>query len=111
MEPGAGTALATAPSMITKIQQTLRTAFVRSPASTFLIVLILSLGIGASTTLFSVLDSVLWRPLPFDEPESLISVLEGEKGRNSPTSPASFLALRDSSSTLKLYVLIRNRLI
>ena len=65
-----------------------------------LTVLVLGLGIGATTALFGVLDSVLWRPLPFDESERLVSVLEGARGENLPTSPAGFVALAEESEAL-----------
>lgn len=79
---------------LTRAFRTLR----RSPGFTALTVLTLGLGIGATTTLFSVLDSVLWRPLKFAQSERLVSVLEGGSGDNQPTSPACFTAIRDAGS-------------
>jgi putative ABC transport system permease protein len=55
-------------------------AFVRRPAMTLLAALSLALGVGASTAMFSVVDTVLVRPLPFPEPERLMSVY--------PTTPS-----------------------
>lgn len=49
-------------------------AAARRPGPTVLALLTFSLGIAASTAMFSVLDAVLLRPLPFPEPEGIVSV-------------------------------------
>jgi hypothetical protein len=46
----------------------------REPGFTLFAILIIGLGIGASATVFSVLNTVLVRPLPFHEPERLVWV-------------------------------------
>ncbi len=46
----------------------------RTPAYTLVAVLTLGLGIGANTTIFSVIDGVLLRPLPFPESERLVQI-------------------------------------
>jgi putative ABC transport system permease protein len=51
-------------------------ALKKNPAFTFLAVVMLGVGIGASTAIFSVFYSVLLRPLPFPEPERLVQVWE-----------------------------------
>jgi predicted permease len=49
---------------------------VKSPGSTGAVVIALALGIGASTAMFTVVRSVLLKPLPFKEPEKLIRLYE-----------------------------------
>jgi putative ABC transport system permease protein len=60
-------------------------AFVRSPGFTFIVVLTLSLGIGAATSIFSFVRGVLLEPLPFTRPDRLVVVCE-----TSPERPADW---------------------
>lgn len=46
----------------------------KNPGFTFIVVVTLALGIGASAAIFSVLESQLWRPLPFPDSEKLVDV-------------------------------------
>ena len=48
----------------------------RSPGFTIAAVLTLSLGIGASTTAFNLVNGILIRPLPFPDPDRLVTLWE-----------------------------------
>jgi putative ABC transport system permease protein len=61
-------------------------SLIRRPAFAAATILILALGIGATTTLFSLIDAVLWKPLPYPNPERLVSVLEANPAKNQNTS-------------------------
>ena len=50
-------------------------ALLRSPAFTLIVVLTLAVGIGATAAVYTILDAVVLRPLPYPEPERLVSVL------------------------------------
>jgi putative ABC transport system permease protein len=58
---------------------------IRRPAFSIVAILTLALGIGAATSIFSVVDAVLLRPMPFPDPERL--VLMGIIGKNAGEFP------------------------
>jgi putative ABC transport system permease protein len=59
--------------MLTDFRQALR-VLVKSPGVSTLIVLVLALGIGANTAIFSIVYGILLKPLPFANPSRLVSI-------------------------------------
>jgi putative ABC transport system permease protein len=53
----------------------------KSPSISIVATIALALGIGANTAIFSVVNAVLLRPLPFPNSESLVSVFETDSRR------------------------------
>jgi putative ABC transport system permease protein len=74
----------------------------RNPVFTLIAVLTLALGIGANTAIFSVINSVLLRPLPYHEPDRIFQVLRHPQWGITPTlSATKFLFLHQHNRTFE----------
>jgi hypothetical protein len=83
----------------------------RSPGFTAAAVITLAIGIAANTTIFSVADAVLMKPLPYAAPDRLVRVFDThERQPRFPVSPAGFLEYRAASSFVTLAAYERNDL-
>ena len=68
----------------------------RAPGFTLVALVTLALGIGGTTAIFSVVDGILLRPLPYPDPQSIVSLSRGtERDTGDPSfSPADYLDFR-----------------
>jgi len=75
------------------------------PSLTTAVVLLLALGLGASTAMFSVVDGVLLEPLDYEHSDRLVALFRHNRDRGerrNPTSAADFLDWRRESESLDL---------
>ena len=76
-----------------------------NPVFTAVTVLTLALGIGATTSIFSVVDGILFRPLPFPEPDELVAVWADWTRRGGPvdewTNFDNYYALKERARGLE----------
>jgi putative ABC transport system permease protein len=87
--------------MLTDLKYALR-MLAKAPGFTAIAILTLALGIGANSAIFSVIDTVLLRPLPFPKPKELVAVwskVAKEAERETGSFP-DYADLRDQSQML-----------
>ena len=76
----------------------------KRPSFTWLIVATLAVGIGSSTAIFSVVNGVLLRPLPYSDPEDIVTIWQNNSKsgvNNELVSPGNFLDFRNQSQLLR----------
>src|SRR5690349_1657576 len=84
------------------LRQTLR-SLSRAPGLTAAAILTLALGVAFTTTMFSVVDAVLLKPLPFREPERVVSIsdVHVKSGQRDDVSAPNFKDLAESAHSLE----------
>ena len=76
---------------------------IKAPGFSAIAILTLALGIGANSAIFSVVDAVLLRPLPFPQPHELVAVwgsVSHTGGEKETDSFPNYVDLRDQAQTL-----------
>jgi len=88
-----------------ELRQAIRAVFAR-PAYAVVAIATLALGIGANTAIFTVVDAVLLRPLPYDSPDRIVRIYErsARSDRNSVSTP-NFRDWRERSSSFEVMAL------
>lgn len=85
------------PSVPRDVRYSIR-ALLRSPGFTTVAVLALALGIGANTAIYSLVNAVLLRPLPYQDPRRLVEISERDKESDSvPVDYLDYLEWRAQS--------------
>src|SRR5579862_715960 len=84
----------------------------RTPGFASIAVLTIALGIGANTAIFSVINGVLLKPLPYPKPNDLVGMWHTAPGINIPDlnqAPSNYFTYRDQNRTLVDMGLYNNR--
>lgn len=88
----------------------------RTPGFAMTAILVVALGVGANTAVFSLADFVFVRPLPFDQPEQLVKLWQFSRsdGSRNESSPANFRDWREQSrsfSSMACYTIRSHNLV
>src|SRR5262245_15723576 len=80
----------------------------RTPALTLAVIATLAIGIGANTTMFSVVNGVLIQPLPYPEPDALVGIwhtaqFQGITSNNVRLSSTMYLTYREHNTTFQQF--------
>jgi predicted permease len=85
-------------------------SLLKHPGFTAIVVVTLAVGIGASSAIFSIVNSVLLRPLPYARAERLVAIQAlGRDGKRVQISPANFLDWRAQNTVFEHLAAILTR--
>lgn len=98
-------------AIMTGLRQTFR-SLLSAPAFTAIVIVTLAIAIGANSAIFSVLNGVVLKPLPYDAPDQLIMVWEANPAQSlpqEPTSAATFVDWREQATSFQEMAAFRYR--
>jgi len=87
-------------SLISRLRYATR-LLLKSPGFTITAVLILGLGIGANTAIFSAIDSVILKPLPYPDPGSLVQIFLTYQGKENSIDYPDYLDICAAQHSFK----------
>ncbi len=94
-------------AILQQVRHTVR-SLLRTPGFTIVCVFVLALGIGANTAIFSVLNAVLLRPLPFPEAGKLVEISETSAKSTRSVSYPDFVDWRGQAQTFENIAITSN---
>ena len=78
----------------------------RTPMFTIVTLITIGLGIGANTAIFSVINGIILKPLPYPNPEELVSVMQTAPAIGIPDcelAPADYFTFREENQTFQQF--------
>ena len=90
--------------MLSELRQDLRYAvrwLAREPGFALLMIITLALGVGATSSVFAIVDGVLLAPLPYPEPDRLVALWElSERGNDNAVGWPNYAEWREETRAL-----------
>lgn len=90
-------------SIANQLKHVLR-RLLRSPMFTVVTLVTIGIGVGANTAIFSVINGILLKPLPYPDPERLVSVWQSAPGigiQDLNASPSDYSTFREENRTFQ----------